>query len=462
MAVNRHLLDSRRFFGRGSPWYLAEPAPCFSLVSRILCRFTEVAMSSRSRGIVYCPFLLLVLTPTVCAELPTLANLVPFRKRVEADPGRDYRLAEENGPWLIMAASFEGDDAVPDAQELVFELRKRFNLKAYFHEMTFKFDDDSLGTAAQLGGTRRTRYQTGEKSHEVAVLVGDFEAVDDSDARKTLEKIKYGVFPHCLGEEENTTLAFASIRRFQRQILRTANAEVKKGPLGHAFITTNPLIPPEYFAPRGVDKFVEEINEDLKYSLLNCPGNYTVQVAKFQGTSYVGDHDIGKAGKKAPSRSRLEEAAHKANVLTRALRSKGWEAYEFHDRSSSIVTIESFASPGRKLPGGGIQLDPRIQQIVQTFQAERSDVAWEQQTWAHQFAAQKGMGAFAALGLQPKTLRADGSIAPANARKPLDRRGLQWKGEFKGIDTIPFDMVPQVVKVPRRAISKDYHRAVDK
>ena len=36
-----------------------------------------------------------------------------------------------------------------------------------------------------------------------------------------------------------------------------------KGPLAHAFITTNPLLPADYYAPKGgVDEFVRRLNKD--------------------------------------------------------------------------------------------------------------------------------------------------------------------------------------------------------
>jgi len=62
--------------------------------------------------------------------------------------------------------------------------------------------------------------------------------------------------------------------------------------------------------------------------------------------------------------------ARKAHELTLALRQKGYEAYEFHDRGASIVTVGSFDSLGTRRPDGKIELDPRIVQIINTFAAE--------------------------------------------------------------------------------------------
>ena len=54
--------------------------------------------------------------------------------------------------------------------------------------------------------------------------------------------------------------------------------------MGHAFITTNPLLPADYYAPRkGIDELVLRMNKGVTHSLLDCPGKYTVQVAHFMG-----------------------------------------------------------------------------------------------------------------------------------------------------------------------------------
>src|SRR5690606_34878532 len=98
---------------------------------------------------------------------------------------------------------------------------------------------------------------------------------------------------------------------------------------------------------------------------------YTVKVATFTGHSII----LDKKNQDAISRgdvpkSHLEEAAKNAHILTEALRKKGYEAYEFHDRKSSIVTVGSFSSVGSKRPDGKIEINPQIHQIMKQFGAE--------------------------------------------------------------------------------------------
>ena len=107
-------------------------------------------------------------------------------------------------------------------------------------------------------------------------------------------------------------------------------------------------------------------------------------------------------GKKLPSR--LEEAAVKAHDLTLALRQKGYEAYEFHDRFASMVTVGSFDSPGTRRPDGKIEINPKAHQIIKTF------------------------------GPDPLT------------------------GQPREILGIPFDVQPVIVVVPKRSFAADYEQ----
>lgn len=347
-----------------------------------------------------------VLSPHILAG--TFPNLFTLN-RVEADPNKDYWLSEENGPWMIMACSFTGDQAEQQARELVLELRKRYKLPAYMYEKTFDLKAE--------GGSnpRRYRYQQGERIREVAVLVGDFPSVDDPRAQETLQKIKC-YRPAALEPrpEKSTSLTLAALRSIQQSLLTDDNEKKQKGPMRHAFLTTNPLLPDEYFAPKGVDKFILALNEGYEYNLLNCPGRYSVQVAHFTGEVIIDQREIQaiERGEKT-FRSSLVDAARKAHELTLALRQKGYEAYEFHDRGASIVTVGSFDSLGTRRPDGKIELDPRIVQIINTFAAEPAPPVPGVPT----------------LGYKPKTLIG-----------------------------IPFDIQPTPVEVPKRSFATDYVR----
>jgi len=367
-----------------------------------------------------------------------LSKLIVFR-RIEAQRHNAYPISEESGPWMILVTSFSGEDAEDKAIELVYELRKQYKLKAYTHKKTFDHTTDAPKRIDRYGDYRPMRFRHSGNVKHVAVMVGNFSSADDRVARKTLEKIKYDIFPECMSDimDSASDTSMVKIREFYNRLRKK---DRKRGPLGQEFAIPNHRLPKEYFAPGGVDKFVAKMNSGLKYSLLDCPGTYTVRVARFTGTSYVGQDHIEKAKKARKASSRLVEAASNTHRLTLALRQKGIEAYEFHDRTESIVTIGSFHLKGRLWPNGVLEIDPKIQQIITKFQPEQEELRN-----AHQIAlASVASPAFRhmTLGVKPKTL--------------ADFGFTNWQGDLKGVEYIPFDVQAKIINVPRRSIAADY------
>ena len=313
----------------------------------------------------------LVLAVCFCVKVraaPPWTSLVSL-KQVETDDDKTYTLSEENGPWMIMACSFSGDGAEKQAQELVHELRKRYKLPAYTHKKQFDFGDVKGMGVDRYGSPVKMRYRKGSEINEVAVLVGDYNTIDDAEAQKVLKKLKYAV-PQCLEVKENrgTSQSLAAFRTIQAMI---GSPNKEKGPMAHAFITTNPLLPKDYFTPNGLEPFVIEMNKNVPHSLLDCPGKYSVQVATFKGQVIIKQNEIEaiQKGEKQLD-SDLADAAMKAHQLTEALRLKGYDAYEFHDRAASIVTVGSFDSVGTPRSDGRIEINPQIHKIMKTFSAQ--------------------------------------------------------------------------------------------
>jgi hypothetical protein len=334
--------------------------------------------------------------------------LIPF-KRVEADRDRDYQLTKDHGPWMILAASFAGPGAEQQAQQLVYELRRSENLEAYIHRQAYDFSQPVAGLGLnRYGGPKTMRYANPAKFDELAVLVGSFVNVNDPAIEKTLDRIKHA-HPDCLdiNKNEDTTQRFVGLREFQRRLLSDSRRRAQ-GPMRGAFVTRNPLLPREYFVPQGMDALVERMNRDVEHSLLENRGRHTVRVATFRGASTMKLAEIEREGRGLPSK--LEEAEMKAHELTVALRKQGEEAYQFHDRHESIVTIGSFASLGTTLPDGSIELDPRILQIMRKYGPQHQPLPGQP-----------------AVGLVPRQLRG-----------------------------IAFDVQPMPIDVPQRSIAAAY------
>ena len=304
-------------------------------------------------------------------------RLIPF-KRVEANPDKAYRLTKEHGPWLILACSFAGPGAEPQARDLIQELRKEFNLEAYLYDQTYDFTEPVVGLGVdRYGGQKKMRHANAGKFKETAVLVGAFHSVDDPKIDKVLKAIK-SAHPACLDISENKSSAqrFAGLRELQRRL--SSDPEKRhKGPMSNAFVTRNPLLPQEYFVPKGVDPLVENMNRDVEHSLLKNRKKYSVRVATFRGSSTMKLAEIEKGGANLPNK--LEEAAVKAHELTLVLRQKGWEAYEFHDRYESIVTVGGFDSLGTPRPDGKTEINPEVHKIMQSFAAKRQQLPGQTQ-----------------------------------------------------------------------------------
>ena len=325
-------------------------------------------------------------------------------------------MREEHGPWLILAASFSGEGAEQQAQDLILELRSSFKLTAYLHRQDFNFNEPIESRIVdRYGEPAKMRYASDTEYEAYAVLVGNFESVEDPQLAKTLEKIKYA-HPDCLDlakRGNQSSQRFIGLRELQRR-MNLDPAKHKKGPMGSAFVTRNPYLPEEYFRNGGgLDDFVIGLNQNVKYSLLKNPGRYTVRVASFAGKDTMKSSEIEEIERTGRVTDKLEVAAYKANRLTIALRNRGVEAYEFHDRLESLVTVGSFDSVGEERPDGKIEINPAVHEVLKIYGATRTPLPGRQQS----------------LGLQPRTL-----------------------------DGIAFDVQPMPVMVPRKSIAADYAR----
>lgn len=336
--------------------------------------------------------------------------LAAFR-RVEADPNEDYTVTEENGPWTILAVTFIGEQAQGKARALVQELRQRYKLPAYTHRVHYDFTGEVEGRGLdEFGAQRKMRYSRNSETDEIAVLVGDYPTVDDAEAQRTLEKLKFAK-PECLNGEGEVSRPLAGLREMQRMVQARMGDEKKdRGPL-RPFMTTNPLLPPEYFAPKGADNFVVQLNKEVEFSLLDCPGRYTIRVATFNGATTIDPQKIKKAEEGGDMASRLAEAGEQAHKLTAALRAKGYEAYEYHDRQSSIVTVGSFEQLG-SMQNGAVQVNPDVQKLLQVF------------------------------------------TAPTNTTP-----GAPMTAKPRTVGGLALDLKPMAIEVPKRSIGHDYERS---
>ncbi len=400
----------------------------------------------------------------------TTNNAGSEEPRTQSEDGRamaatesgEYMLKQQSGPWLIVAASFSGNGAEKQAHDLARELRERFKLRAYVHEMDFKFGDDSAGGGQSgYGGVGRRHLRRGNEVRELAVLVGDFASIDGPDAQQMLSRVK-SLEPNALNvDARQTTQSLAQVRRFEDALMEKIGKQRKRGPMGQAFFTRNPLLPQEYFVPKGVDAFVAKMNEGVEHSLLDCPGRQTIKVATFRGKTILqtsAQEDPATKSfwglRKKPEHDPLVEAAENAHLLTTELRAHGFEAYEFHDRTESIVTIGSFAQATQQLPDGRVVAIPEVQKIVQTFDASYDTPADPLSGIGNDLRTQK------LVEEQQQQVRMKLSGQQAQVVPGLNPKHVKiLEGHGKNVTVkriIPMDIHPQVLDVPKRSVSSAY------
>ena len=323
---------------------------------------------------------------------------LPFgNKKSEEQSAESRELTKKAGPWLVMCASFVGEDGQQQAQRLAAELSDKHRLKTYVYVHEFDFEkkvaDQGLGYEIfEDGGKtqlrpKRMRTASASQITETAVLVGEFASVEDSRAQKTLAMIKT-LKPESMvtydkeGIEKDSTSVLRAWRSFS--MLKSSDPNDRaKGPMKAAFMMPNPMLPDEYFQARKIDEAVVSWNRDSKYSLLKNKSMYTVKVASFSGNSTMELEEIAqtraedswrKKNDRAQTESKLVNAAKKATVLTDYLRKQGFEAYEFHDRYESYVCVGGYdwlkQDDGRGIP----RQNPEMVKTIEKFKGSPANL----------------------------------------------------------------------------------------
>ncbi|MEM1227248.1 MAG: hypothetical protein AAGJ40_16235 [Planctomycetota bacterium] len=335
---------------------------------------SAVAVSTMAKVMAIC----LAANATALAQRPALLRMFGRAPKVTADPAADYALSEVDGPWMILAHTFVGEGSEGRARRLALEIRNDLQLPAFIHQQQFDFTGEinpgrPLQQASAAAG-RHMRYRNQVQYTAHAVLVGEYDHVDHPRIDSDLQRVKSA--PSAVVGDQNEVEAetdlrnpVTAIKAIHRQFIRLREDEV--GPMARAFVIRNPLLPEEFFQPPRVDSYVRSINEDNPYSLLTCDGNFTVVVRTFEGLGTIQGTKESESFK--PSLPRINAMGAQAERMAAALRDDGHEAYTYHDRHRSLVTIGSFQSLGRELPGGQFQYDSKIRAVMSEFRAFNVD-----------------------------------------------------------------------------------------
>jgi hypothetical protein len=246
----------------------------------------------------------------------------------------------------------KGLSAEEAAAELVFELREK-GIPAYVYAQ-----DAVVGHIDTVDRQERQDARVYAAQRDmISVIAGNYPSIDDKTAQQTLKYIK-AYHPKFMKDEKSGAI--------YRQ------TPGRKGPLSGAFMTVNPMVKSEELASAKADPLLKEIN-DTSYSLLANKKKYTLVVATFSGkkvTPIAGSKyaDANKFSQdidnslKDRSKYNLNRAGEDAEQLVKVLREgdKRFEAYVYHDRFQSFVTIGGFDN----------EKDPRIREFAHHFCAK--------------------------------------------------------------------------------------------
>lgn len=348
-----------------------------------------------------------VAVSSTAADRPSLLKIFGRAPAVEADPSKSYQLSEEDGPWMILASTFVGAGAKQRAARLALEIRKELRLPAYIYQERFDFTGP-INPGMQT--SKRLRYANRYEYNAYAVLVGEYDSVEHRGIERDLKRVRTANLPLFQDQQEiaaetDGSNPVTTVKSITNKLFSSGKSRAG-GPMSQAFVSRNPMLPKEFFQPPKVDSFVNQLNEGLEHSLLECDGKYTVIVKTFQGLEAIVD---GKQEKKfEPSGSRLARYARDAAKMTAKLRSDGVEAYQFHDRFRSVVTVGSFDELGRELPDGRFEYAPQIRAVMKRYSAL--------------------------------------NVPAERARQvPAGTRGIA----SNGVGAIPFDVQPKPITVPK-------------
>jgi hypothetical protein len=248
------------------------------------------------------------------------------------DPIEPYLLTKENGPFMVLAKTFQGPDSQRLALALVKELRSEYNLPAYILRNKDRPGGSNIRGIPPQADPRvvQANVNVPEKIRtldQAAVLVGDEKT--EKAASALLHKVKK-INPECLNN-------VSSIFHWRQGLSR-------------AIRTTNPYVPAQDLYPAKKDRLILQMNSG-EQSIAHCPGRYSLQIAEFSGRSTFDEKDSNFQGSlallKSPLRTAASDAEKIANVMRkdRDVAQLGQPVFVYHDRTSSKVYVGSFDSP---------------------------------------------------------------------------------------------------------------------
>jgi hypothetical protein len=280
-----------------------------------------------------------------------------------------YPLTTSEGPWLIHIASFRGDQSLEFAHRLAEETRSKHRLLTFIYSMNeadAKRDREQLrqyqmqvvGSDKVAESQEPQKFKTIRIVKEYSVFVGNFP--DMEKARYEAARIKEFAPP--------ASIPAYGVHLYKEPTSKARIDQTQGNPYRQAFVVRNPMLTKQASASVVVNQQAQapmdptwpELNAKEKHSIFTCPKPWTLVVAKFAPPTDVQSSisgsvvQIGATAPAAELGKGLERAAETARQVAELLRDggKGYDAYVFHTRQFSLVTVGAFDS----------RYDPKMEQ----------------------------------------------------------------------------------------------------
>jgi hypothetical protein len=268
-------------------------------------------------------------------------------------PGGDdvnaaYAVTPEAGPWMICAASYQGESSPELACLLCTYLRQKHQAAFVYNRGNAerkKLQEELDQWQKQFPGIPRRRVLAHPQEDQVAVLIGGFKDVDAASAQ--LKKVRRWELPDI--KLKSGKPAFDTYDVYE-PVPGAKKFELKRfaiNPFHSAMVVPNPTIPQQPRQAAKVDPSWKKFNAFEPRSLYKCPKPWTLAVQEFRGaeviqTSAASNSFLDKAGFGDHGSSRLDYAEKMAQQVCDMFRKLGFKSYVLHTRDKSIVTVGEF------------------------------------------------------------------------------------------------------------------------
>jgi hypothetical protein len=286
-------------------------------------------------------------------------GLEPATPVAGSQPPPLFPLTPEAGTWLILAAHYAGPDAPSLARQVALELRNTHHLSSYilnYADRERQAMQEEFERRQRLNPNVPMRRRRINIQESCGVLIGGFKDFEHATAYlptvKKLDPPKLKLAGGLGSSPYDRVLHPEYDPQQKKMVLKSSLVN----PFSNAMVVRNVTVPQ---APKEVkfDPIWTKLNAHEEYSLLKNPKPWTL-VVKAYGSASTNFGQVlpqGKAGgflssvglgDGDQSVDRLGAAAAQAHALAEFLRKPhlGFDAYVFHMRQCSLVTVGGFAS----------------------------------------------------------------------------------------------------------------------